>query len=179
MVVVNVRLSFRMVSPHGSMFHTVRHLSPLGIVEAVHSTHQIARNTPDALKLYAFAQVNFSIPFRTGKVRGYFRHCFISWLLIRPEPPRSGDGPAGPFRLRLFFIRGRIVVAPQPCQNIQNPLFIVHAGIVGAFVNAFHGPVFHAGDLGFSSYDLHGHISFWCIQNNESCFIFAPVFVLF
>ena len=90
-----------MVSPYGGMLYAIPKFRFFGIVEAIHRAHQVARDAPDALELHAFANVNFPVPLNAGKVRYYFRHCSVSWLLIRPGAPPSDDAPEGAFRYRI------------------------------------------------------------------------------
>ena len=83
------------------MCHAVADLGAFGVVEPIHRTNEIARDAPDALEPYSFAYVNFSVPLRARVFRDYFRHCSVSWLLIRPGAPPSDDAPEGAFRYRI------------------------------------------------------------------------------
>ena len=83
------------------MRHAVADFGAFGVVEPIHRTDEVARDAPDALELHAFANVNFPVPLNAGKVRYYFRHCSVSWLLIRPGAPPSDDAPEGAFRYRI------------------------------------------------------------------------------
>ena len=76
------------------MFHPVSKFRLFRIVETVYRADKVSRDPADPFEFDTLADIHHTATHCLREFGLHFRHSIISWLLVRPEPPRPGDGPA-------------------------------------------------------------------------------------